>query len=130
MPKIPFDINVRLYRLIGGGKMASSTLLLYTTSRETGEKHTVQIAYVPDGSSYLVVPKGNEDKMPGWYQDLKAEPSVEVQIGKRMVPARAQEVSPDERSTVWERVTKVHSDYEGAQKKSAIPLPIVRLTPL
>jgi len=63
--------HVRRYRETGGRvghiwKEGSTVLLLTTTGRRTGEKHTTPLIYARDGDRYVIVAsKGGAPEHPG-----------------------------------------------------------------
>lgn len=89
-------LNVRLYRLFRGGVMASSTVLITTRDRTTGEPHTVQVGCTRDGNTYLVAPKMKDGKEPSWFRNLVADPHADVQAGGKQFRARGDRLSDEE----------------------------------
>ena len=69
----------------------TTTLILTTTGRRTGEQRSTPLIYQPDGDAYLVVAsKGGADEPPAWYLNLEADPEVHVQVrGDRFAARRA-----------------------------------------
>jgi deazaflavin-dependent oxidoreductase (nitroreductase family) len=66
-------------RLIG-----KPSLLLTTLGRHTGRQRTNALIYCKDGSSWVVVAShGGSDHGPGWLANLRTEPHVRVQVGRR-----------------------------------------------
>lgn len=109
------------------------SLLLHTVGAKTGKQRTNTLSYFPDRGDYLVVAsKGGDPKAPGWYHNLKAHPDIEVNIGPQRVPVTARPVLPDDPdyARMWDKVNEQNSNrYNGYQKRTTRPIPIVRLTP-
>ena len=86
--------NGLFFNRVGG----MPVILLTTTGRKSGKTRTVPIMYIPDGASYVVIgSNGGMDRHPGWYHNLKRQPEARVQVGRRQVRVRAEEVRGTER---------------------------------
>ncbi|HLM49921.1 MAG TPA: nitroreductase/quinone reductase family protein, partial [Solirubrobacteraceae bacterium] len=88
--------HVRRYQQTDGEEghdwQGTTTLLLTTTGRRSGEPRTTPLIYQPHGDDYLVVAsKGGADEPPAWYLNLVADPSVEVQVRNDRFSARARD---------------------------------------
>jgi deazaflavin-dependent oxidoreductase (nitroreductase family) len=118
---------------IGHRMIGVPTLLLRTTGRRSGATRTNGLVYARDGSDYLVVPSnGGADRAPAWLHNLRADPKVEIQIGRTRRPAIARVVDstdPDYQR-LWQIVNENNRDrYNGYQQMTARPIPVVALTP-
>jgi deazaflavin-dependent oxidoreductase (nitroreductase family) len=109
------------------------SLLLHTVGAKTGKQRTNTLSYFPDRGDYLVVAsKGGDPKAPGWYHNLKANPDIEINLGPKRLTVTATPVLPDDPdyARMWELVNEQNSNrYNGYQKRTSRPIPIVRLTP-
>lgn len=107
-------------------------LLLHTVGAKTGLARTTSLTYAKDGDSYLVVAsKGGEPTAPGWYFNLKANPQVEINVGPKRFGVTARVVGKDDPdyARLWQLVNKNNSNrYEGYQKRTTRPIPVVALT--
>lgn len=119
-----------VYRLTGGaigGRVAGvSILLLTTTGRKTGMERTTPLMYIPDGDRLVIVAsKGGSSTHPAWFNNLKANPRIKVQVGRDRRGATAREANPEERARLWEQVTAAWSGYSEYQKKTTREIPLV-----
>jgi F420H(2)-dependent quinone reductase len=109
------------------------SLLLHTVGAKTGLARTTSLTYAKDGDAYLVVAsKGGEPTAPGWYFNLKAKPDVEINVGPKRFPVTARIVGKDDPdyARLWQVVNKNNANrYEGYQKRTTRPIPVVALTP-
>ncbi|UXA16796.1 nitroreductase family deazaflavin-dependent oxidoreductase [Mycobacterium sp. SMC-4] len=109
------------------------SLLLHTVGAKTGKARTTTLSYFPDRGDYLVVAsKGGDPKAPGWYHNLKADPNIEINLGTRRLKVSATPVHADDPdyARMWALVNAQNSNrYNGYQKRTSRPIPIVRLTP-
>ena len=118
---------------IGHKMIGVPTLLLRTTGRRSGATRTNGLVYARDGNDYLVVPSnGGADQPPAWLHNLRANPDVEIQIGRERKRARARVVErgdPD-----FDRLWKIADDnnrgrYTEYQKHTDRQIPVVAITP-
>jgi deazaflavin-dependent oxidoreductase (nitroreductase family) len=117
------------HRILGG----HPALLLRTTGRKSGQTRTNALIYANDDGRYLVVAsKGGSDQAPGWLFNLRAQPDVNVQIGRKRMPAAATVIESDDPDygRVWKLVNDNNGDrYDAYQRSTTRPIPVVALTP-
>jgi F420H(2)-dependent quinone reductase len=108
-------------------------LLLHTIGAKTGVRRTNSLVYAKNGDDFVVVASnGGNPKSPGWYHNLKAHPEVEINVGPRRVPVRAEPILPDDPryQGLWNIANKNNVNrYDVYQKRTARPIPVVRLVP-
>jgi len=127
------DEHVRRYRETAGEvghiwKRGSKILLLTTTGRTTGEKHTAPLIYERDGDRLVIVAsKGGAPEHPGWYRNLRKHPEVEVQVLGEKFPARARTVHGGERDRLWRLAARQWPPYDDYAKKTDREIPVVVL---
>jgi deazaflavin-dependent oxidoreductase (nitroreductase family) len=83
-----------------------------------------------DGDYAVVASLGGAPRHPVWYNNLTANPHVELQDGPVKKDYQAREVFGDERATWWERAVATWPDYAQYQKKTARTIPVFVLTPI
>jgi len=118
---------------IGHKILGVPTLMLRTTGRRSGQTRTNSLVYAADDGRYLVVPSaGGAEKAPGWYHNLKADPAVQVQIGRSKTPATATIVERGEPDfdRLWKAVNDNNQNrYDAYQAKTSRQIPVVVLAP-
>ena len=125
--------HVRRYRETGGEvghrwKRGSKILLLTTKGRKSGEPRTKPLIYEADGDRYVIVAsKGGAPEHPDWYQNLQADPNVELQVLDEVFPARARTAEGEEREGLWQLVNQQRPDYDSYQTKTDREIPVVVL---
>jgi deazaflavin-dependent oxidoreductase (nitroreductase family) len=125
--------HVRAYRETDGEyghdwQNGSSTLLLTTTGRKSGEPRITPLIYGRAGDDYLVVASnGGSAAPPAWYRNLEAQPEVEVQVLADRFRARARDATPDERPALWREMTSHWPDYDAYQRRTNRTIPVVVL---
>jgi len=128
--------HVRRYRETGGEvghiwKEGSTILLLTTTGRTTGNKTTTPLIYARDGDRYVIVAsKGGAPRHPGWYENLRKTPEVEVQVLGDVFAARARTAEGEERERLWQTVNQVWPHYAEYAARTGRVIPVVVLEPV
>lgn len=103
-------------------------LLLTTRGRRSGKLRRTALIYGRDGDRYLVVAsRGGAPQHPLWYQNLVADPNVQVQVGPDKFPARARTAQPDEKGRLWPLMTAIWPAYDEYQTKTERQIPVVIL---
>jgi F420H(2)-dependent quinone reductase len=117
---------------IGHRMLGVPTLLLRTTGRRSGATRTNGLVYARDAGDYLVVASnGGADRPPAWLHNLRANPDVEVQIGRerRRGTARVIEPSDPDYRRVWQIVNENNRDrYSAYQEQTTRPIPVIAIT--
>jgi deazaflavin-dependent oxidoreductase (nitroreductase family) len=118
--------------LIGHKILGVPSLMLRTVGRKSGQPRVSSLSYAADGDRWLVVAsKGGDPSAPAWYLNLKAQPEVEVQVGRNRYPSTATIITKDDPD--FDRVWKIVNDnnagrYDAYQAKTDRPIPVVALT--
>jgi deazaflavin-dependent oxidoreductase (nitroreductase family) len=89
-------------------------LLLTTTGARTGRPTTVPLGFGVDdtGRVFVVGSKAGAPKHPAWFHNLRANPSVTVELGDKSFPARAVVTTGEERDRLYGMVSDGASAYE------------------
>jgi deazaflavin-dependent oxidoreductase (nitroreductase family) len=77
----------------------------------------------------LVASKGGHPDHPDWYENIAANPDVELTVGDERRAMRARTASSEERAELWPRVVSVYRGYEGYQRSTDREIPVVILEP-
>ncbi|MGA2471402.1 MAG: nitroreductase family deazaflavin-dependent oxidoreductase [Solirubrobacteraceae bacterium] len=106
----------------------STTLILTTKGRRSGEPRSTPLIYRRHGNDYLIVAsKGGADQPPAWYLNLVAEPEVQVQVLADRFTARARTASAEERPALWQEMVEVWPHYDEYRQKTKREIPVVVL---
>lgn len=110
---------------IGGRPM----LLLRTVGRRSGQARTAALLYVRHGDAYVIIAsKGGAPNHPAWFHNLKAQPDVEIQVGRERIPVRARIAEGDERERMWARADEVNEgQYSVYQSRTDRVIPVIAL---
>lgn len=128
-------INTWLYKA-SGGRIGNKFLqgapvaLLTTTGRKTGQPRVSPLLYLRDGDRVIVVAShGGREKNPMWYLNLKANPTVSVQIKKEVLELVARDATDEERAHYWPHLVEMYSSYDDYQSWTDRKIPIVICDP-
>jgi deazaflavin-dependent oxidoreductase (nitroreductase family) len=119
---------------IGHGIIGLPSLLLHTTGRRTGLRRTSALVYGRDGDSFVVVASnygGPHD--PAWLANIRADPRVELQVGRRRLVAEARVVEPGDAdyARLWGLMNRVtHYRYDHYQAGTARSIRLVAMRPV
>ena len=111
------------------GKMQQ--VLLTTTGRKTGQRHTVQIGAVPEGDGWVVIASnGGRDINPNWWLNMVANPNVSLEVNDEVINARMQEIThPADYDRIWKTVVAASNGYANYPKRTSRKIPLGWLRP-
>jgi deazaflavin-dependent oxidoreductase (nitroreductase family) len=88
-------------------------LLLTTTGARTGRQTTVPLAFAVDGGRvFVVASRAGSPRHPAWFHNLRANPSVTVELGGGSFPAQAVVTAGEERDRLYGLVSDGAGQYE------------------
>lgn len=124
--------NIEEFRANGGkvgGQFAGAPLLLLTTTgARTGQRRTSPVMYLQDGERLLVfASKAGAPTNPDWYHNLRANPTVTVEVGTETFEARATVLSGEERDRFYARQATLYPGFAEYQQKTSRVIPVVAL---
>jgi len=109
---------------------ANDILLLTSTGRRSGDRHTVPLLYLGNGERLVVFASfGGRDVHPDWYRNLLADPAAEVELPGRRLRVTAETVVGTERDRLWERAVAAYPAYAAYQRRTEREIPVVMLRP-
>jgi len=125
--------HVRAYRETDGERgyhwRGTTILLLNTEGRTSGQLRTMPLIHRTDGDRWIVVAsKGGAPENPSWFENLKANPEVTIQVKAETIPVTASVAAGDERSRLWSLMTEVWPAYDEYQARTDREIPVVVLS--
>ena len=123
-------VHARLFRTskgkLGASMRKAPMLLLNTTGAKSGEPRTSPLIYLADGDDFIVVASNaGQDHTPGWYYNLRAQPDASVELGGRVIPVRAEEVTNADE--LWPRLDALFAGYAKYRSRTTREIPLLRL---
>ena len=131
--KVMSKANVWAYRATGGrvgGRFlrGAPVLLLTTRGRRSGQPRTAPLLYLADGDRIVVVAsKAGMSEHPLWYENLRADPECEVEIGRERRTVRARVATAEEKRELWPKLLAMYRDYADYQARTERDIPVVIL---
>jgi deazaflavin-dependent oxidoreductase (nitroreductase family) len=124
--------HVERYRATGGEEghdwQGTTTLILTTTGRRSGEQRPTPLIYQRHGDDYLVVASnGGAAEPPGWFENLTMDPEVEVQVLADRFRARARTATAEEKPAMWSEMVGHWPSYDSYQRRTRREIPVVVL---
>jgi F420H(2)-dependent quinone reductase len=122
--------NTWIYRRsngrLGGTFQKAPVALLTTTGRKTGKPRVSPVLYMREGDRVILgASRAGSDKNPLWYLNLKADPSVSVQIKDEVLRLRARDATAEEREEYWPKLVAMYPNFEDYQSWTDRVIPIV-----
>jgi deazaflavin-dependent oxidoreductase (nitroreductase family) len=109
----------------GGDLRGRSVIVLTSVGAKTGKLRKTALMRVEHEGVYAVVASlGGAPRNPAWYQNLKANPHVELQDGATRRDYAAREVTGDEKATWWKRAVEAWPDYATYQARTDRQIPV------
>ena len=127
--------QVDLYERSGGTQGAGDdqghrVIILTSVGAKSGKIRKTPLMRVEHDGDYAVVASlGGAPQNPVWYNNLAANPHVELQDGPVKKDYQAREVHGEEYETWFGRAVEVWPDYAEYQKKTTRKIPVFVLTP-
>jgi len=115
----------------GGKVQGLPVLLLTTTGRKTGKKRITPLGYFEyDGYYVISASYAGLDIHPAWFQNLKSNPEVALQIKDKQLIAMAEPAKPALRQQLWDKLVELAPGYGAYEKRTTREIPMVLLRPI
>jgi len=103
-----------------GGSMGGQKLLLLTTKgNKTGKPRTVPVmCFEDDGCPVVIASAAGSPAHPAWFKNLERDPNVTVELDGRRFSARAETVTGERRTRIWQEVVRAQPRFAGYEKKT------------
>jgi deazaflavin-dependent oxidoreductase (nitroreductase family) len=117
-----------------GGKVTihpagDSLALLTTTGAKSGRQHTTPLAYHRDGERVIVVAsKGGAPEHPAWYHNLRANPTVTLEVGTETYQAHAAVAEGEERDRLYRQQAAQFDSFNDYERRTTRKIPVIILT--
>jgi deazaflavin-dependent oxidoreductase (nitroreductase family) len=104
-------------------------VLLTTTGRRSGARHTVPLGAARDASGNLLLFASNmaAPRDPDWLRNIAADPRVAVEITGATFEAQAEILSGAEREDAYRRWVEMAPHTADHERKAGRPIPMVRI---
>jgi len=123
------SLNEKVYRLTNGrilGKLNGYDVCLVTmTGAKSGKQRVIPLMHVPYKEGVIIVAsQGGAPKNPVWFNNLVANPDIEVQYKAKKMKLRARRADAEEKAAVWPICCKHYPDYDIYQNRTGRDIPV------
>lgn len=127
--KVFSSLNEKVYRLTSGrvmGKLNGYDVCLVTMrGAKSGKQRVVPLMYVPYKEGVIIVAsQGGAPKNPVWFNNLVANPDIEVQYKAKKMKLRARRADAEEKAAVWPVCCEHYPDYDLYQNRTGRDIPV------
>ena len=113
---------------VGGFFEDKSVLILHTTGARSGLERLTPLVYrKEDDRVFIFASKGGSPSHPDWYHNLKANPTVSLEIGAGTSSATAVEIVGDERDAIFARQAAAIENFATYQAGTDRTIPVIEL---
>jgi len=96
-----------------GATAGIPVLTVTTTGARTGQLRSAPLIGVPAGDDIAVLgTRFGQSRNPGWYHNMRANPTVEVTYRNKTIKAIAREADDKERQAIWDRAKTIYVGYQ------------------
>ena len=113
---------------VGGPFEGAPMLLLTTTGAKSGRQLTSPLVHTRDGDAIVIIAsKAGAPTNPDWFHNLKANPTVTVEVGTDRFEARAEITEGDERQRLYDAQAELMPNFKEYAEGTDRVIPVVRL---
>lgn len=113
---------------VGGPFAGSDIVLLTTVGAKSGTPRVSPLVYFDvDGRILIAGSFGGAPKAPAWVHNLRAQPTVRVEIGTDAYDGEARELPLEERNALYPRVVEMAPQFGEYQAKTSRIIPLFEL---
>jgi deazaflavin-dependent oxidoreductase (nitroreductase family) len=95
-------------------------VMLTTTGAKSGQLRTVPVLGIPDGSGVaLIASNFGQNRQPGWYHNLRAQPEVEIAVDGIRQRVRAIAIEGERRERIWEQALRVYPGFAQYERRAS-----------
>ncbi len=115
---------------VGGELAGTPILLIHHLGVRTRAERVTPVAYssLPDGRLVIAASNGGSLTHPAWYHNVKAHPTIEVELGTETFTALAQEVTVAAHARLWPKLIAASPALGEFQAKTTRQIPLLTLT--
>jgi deazaflavin-dependent oxidoreductase (nitroreductase family) len=115
---------------VGGDLADTPIILIHHVGAKTSTERITPVAYSaqPDGRLVIAASNGGSPAHPTWYHNLKAHPTIEVEIGTETFTALAEEITGAAYTALWPQVVAASPTLGEFQANIARRIPLFALT--
>jgi deazaflavin-dependent oxidoreductase (nitroreductase family) len=115
---------------VGGPLAGTPMILIHHIGAQSGIERVTPLAYSrqPGGRLAIFAANGGPPNHPDWYYNLKANPTISVEVGTRTFPAVAEELDDPARAGLWPKLVAESPTVGEHQAKTTRQIRVFLLT--
>ena len=115
---------------VGGELAGTPIILIHDIGAKTRTERVTPVAYtsLPDGRLVIAASNGGSPTHPAWYHNLKAQPTITVELGSETRTALAEETTAAAHAALWPTLVAESPALGEFQAKTARRIPLFTLT--
>jgi deazaflavin-dependent oxidoreductase (nitroreductase family) len=115
---------------VGGPWAGSPLILVHHVGARSGIERVTPLGCFPqaDGRFAIVASSGGSAAHPDWYYNVKANPTITVEVGTETVVVLAEELDDAARAELWPRLVAQAPQLAEHERRIARRIPVFMLT--
>jgi deazaflavin-dependent oxidoreductase (nitroreductase family) len=115
---------------VGGPLTGTPMILIHHIGAKSGIERVTPLACLPQGDRRyaIVASNGGSPTHPGWYYNLKGNPTIKVEFGAETLMVLAEELEGPARDALWRELVAASPSLDGFQATAARHIPLFMLT--
>jgi len=103
-------------------------VLLTVTGAKSSKTYTTPLVYSKDGNRFVIIASmAGAPNNPDWYHNIKANPTVTLEIGTERFQAKATVTSGEERERLFNAQAAIMPVFNDYRKKTTRQIPVIAL---
>lgn len=112
-----------------GGSEKTTTLVLKTIGRKSGQEYLTPVIYDRVGDEYVIIAsKGGDDADPAWFLNLTSKPEVRFQVAEDRHEGHWRIAEGEERERLWTHMSAYYPPYLSYESLTDRQIPVVLLS--
>jgi deazaflavin-dependent oxidoreductase (nitroreductase family) len=115
---------------VGGIWAGTPMILIHHVGARSAIERVTPLGCFPqqDGGFVITASSGGSPAHPGWYHNLKANPTITVEVGAQTFTVLARELDDAARAELWPTLVAEHPDLGKHQARTTRQIPVFLLT--
>ena len=111
------------------GQFAGAPIVIVNhTGAKSGKTYTTPLVYSKDGNRFVIIASmAGAPNNPDWYHNIKANPTVTLEIGTERFQAKATVTSGEERERLFNAQAAIMPVFNDYRKKTTRQIPVIAL---
>jgi deazaflavin-dependent oxidoreductase (nitroreductase family) len=116
---------------VGGRFEGRPLLLLHHRGAKSGVERVNPLAYqdLGNGSFAVFGSRGGSPRHPDWYHNVRANPTVTIEVGTDRIDARARVAEGEERKRIWEKQKRDMPGFADYERRTERQIPVIIIEP-